>query len=419
MSGGSDLVNRRPGWLGTVWRRSAAVGAVLVALQSLVLPSPGGAQERDTLPRTVQGGIYTRPFIGALGRTAVGGYVEGNTNYVQEDGISEGFTMELRRFNIFLFSAIGSRIRFISELEFEHGTREIALETALIDFTVNPSFVVRAGIILPPLGAFNVNHDSPRWNFVDRPLVSTQIIPATLSEPGFGVHGRLVPRGFSITYDAYLTSGLGDGVILNAEGRTSLAAGKGEDRFAEDNNGSPAFSGRLAAQQRRWGEVGVSWYRGAYNRYRVEGEEVDEARHVTLVALDLATELGPLSLRGEMAHASIDVPDDLRDLFARRQFGWHLDASLPVWRPRLRGLPEAVVNADVRLEQVDLNRGRFASTGGSIGDETRSLIVGASFQPVSGTLVKLNYRRSRASDLLDNRPMAQLGAFQVGFATYF
>jgi hypothetical protein len=123
--------------------------------------------------------------------------------------------------------------------------------------------------------------------------------------------------------------------------------------------------------------VGVSWYRGAYNRYRVEGEEVDEARHVTLVALDLATELGPLSLRGEMAHASIDVPDDLRDLFARRQFGWHLDASLPVWRPRLRGLPEAVVNADVRLEQVDLNRGRFASTGGSIGDETRSLIVPA------------------------------------------
>lgn len=404
----------------TVSPRLAATLVTLAALVTLVaLPAATHAQERDTLPRTVQGGIYTRPFIGSLGRTAVGGYVEGNTNYVQEDGITDGFTMELRRFNIFLFSSIGSRIRFISELEFEHGTREIALETALIDFAVNPSFVLRAGIILPPLGAFNVNHDSPRWNFVDRPLVSTQIIPATLSEPGFGVHGRLVPRGFSITYDAYLSNGLGDGVILNQEGRTSLAAGKGEERFAEDNNGSPAFSGRLAVQQRRWGELGVSWYRGAYNSYRVEGETVDEARHVQLVALDLSTEVGALELRGEMAHASIDVPDDLRDLLARRQVGWHLDASLPVWRPRLRGLPEAVVHADVRLEQVDLNRGRFASTGGTIGDETQSVIVGASFRPVSGTVVKVNYRRSRSSDLLDNRPMARLGAFQVGFATYF
>lgn len=400
--------------------RMALLPALPCALTLLLLLArPAAAQERDTLPRTVQGGIYTRPFIGSLGRTAVGGYVEGNTNYVQEDGVSDGFSMELRRFNIFLFSAIGSRIRFISELEFEHGTREIALETALIDFAVNPSFVLRAGIILPPLGAFNVNHDSPRWNFVDRPLVSTQIIPATQAEPGFGVHGRLVPRGFSITYDAYLSNGLGDGVILNDEGRTSLAAGKGEERFAEDNNGSPAFSGRVALQQRRWGEVGVSWYRGAYNSYRVEGETVDEARHVGLVALDLSTELGPLELRGELAHAAIDVPDDLRDLMARRQLGWHLDASLPVWRPRLRGLPEAVVNADIRLEQVDLNRGRFASTGASIGDETRSIVLGASFRPVSGTVVKLNYRRSRSSDLLDNRPRARLGAFQAGFATYF
>jgi hypothetical protein len=111
----------------------------------------------DTARRPAQEGIYNRPVVGSVGRTAVGGYVEGNTNYAVEDGVGEGFAMELRRFNIFLFSSIGSRIRFISELEFEHGTEEIALETALIDVAINPSFVIRAGIILPPLGAFNVN----------------------------------------------------------------------------------------------------------------------------------------------------------------------------------------------------------------------------------------------------------------------
>ena len=42
-----------------------------------------------------------------------------------------------------------------------------------------------------PIGAFNVNHDGPRYEFIERPLVSTEIIPATLSEAGLGVHGRL------------------------------------------------------------------------------------------------------------------------------------------------------------------------------------------------------------------------------------
>src|SRR5687767_3863354 len=68
----------------------------------------------DTVP--VQGGIYNRPFIASVDRTAIGGYVEANTNYFREEGISDGFSMELRRFNIFLFSSLGSRLRFISEL---------------------------------------------------------------------------------------------------------------------------------------------------------------------------------------------------------------------------------------------------------------------------------------------------------------
>jgi hypothetical protein len=395
----------------------AVVTAAVVA--QLVAPAAVHAQvTADTTRRPVQDGIFNRPVVGSLGRTAIGGYVEGNSNYAVEDGIGEGFTMELRRFNIFLFSSIGSRIRFISELEFEHGTEEIALETALIDVTINPSLVVRAGIILPPLGAFNVNHDSPRWNFVDRPLVSTQIIPSTLSEVGFGVHGRLAPRGFGLTYDLYATNGLGDGVILNAEGRTSLADGKREEAFAEDNNGSPAFSGRFAAQHRTLGELGLSFYTGIYNSYRAEGVPVDEARRVALFALDGITQVGPVELRGEAALASIDVPEDLRELMGHRQLGFHLDASMPVWEPRSRGFPDAALNADLRIEYIDRNVGTFASTAGNIGDDVAAVVLGASFRPVSGTVFKVNYRRQWAHDLLDNRA-ARLGAFQVGFATYF
>lgn len=366
----------------------------------------------------VQGGIYQRPFLVSAGRTAVGGYAEGNANYFRTDGVSEGFSMELRRFNIFLFSSVGRRLRFISELEFEHGTEEIALETALVDFTVNPSFILRAGILLPPIGAFNVNHDSPRYEFVERPLVSTGIIPSTLSEVGFGAHGRLAPPGFSLSYDAYLVNGLGDGVVQNGTGRTDIPSGKTEDRFAEDNNGSPAFSGRIAAQHRGWGELGLSWYGGIYNTFRIEGEPVDEKRRLSIVAVDFNTEIRTLSLRGEAAWASVNVPDDLAELLGNRQWGLHVDAVLPVWHPRIQGLQNPVVSLGLRLERVDFNRGSFSSTGLPIHDEIDALTASVSFRPAAGTVFRANYRRESFRDPAGNPP-SKTGGFQVGFATYF
>jgi hypothetical protein len=405
-----------------------ALRASLVAGLMLGVVGAGAAQEPDTSgprrirPRLdsmpVQGGIYNRPFLASMGRTAIGGYVEGNTNYFREDGISEGFSMELRRFNIFLFSSIGSRIRFISELEFEDGAEEIALETALVDFIVNPSFVVRAGVLLPPVGAFNVNHDSPRWDIVERPLVSTEIIPATLSEVGFGAHGRLFPRGFNITYDVYLTNGLGDGVILNEAGRTRLASGKGTGLVSEDNNGRPALSGRVGLQRRDLGELGVSYYGGTYNTFRIEGQDVDEPRGVSLLAVDLNTEVESVSLRGELAYAWIDVPEDLRETFGERQWGFFLDAVVPVFRPRIRGLTAAVVSAVARFERVDFNRGSFVSTGDPIGDEIDAFTAGVSFRPVAGTVFKANYRHESIRDVLGNQPAKRAG-FQFGLATYF
>lgn len=405
--------------------RRSIVTCAFLALTGAVF---AGAQEPDSAPPRrirarvdsipVQGGVYNRPFLASLGRTAIGGYVEGNTNYFRQDGVSEGFSMELRRFNVFLFSSIGSRIRFISELEFEDGAEEIALETALIDFIVNPSFVIRAGVLLPPIGAFNVNHDAPRWDFVERPLVSTEIIPATLSEVGFGAHGRLFPRGFTVTYDAYLSNGLGDGVILNDAGRTRLASGKGTGLVAGDNNGRPGVSGRIGFQRRNLGELGLSYYGATYNTFSVDGRDIDARRAVRLAALDLNTEVHSVSLRGELAFAWIDVPDDLRELFGHRQWGVHVDAVVPMFRPRIRGLTDPVVNAVARVERVDFNRGRFTGTGDPIGDEISAVTLGLSFRPVAGTVFKANYRYERLRDFQGNDPVRRAG-FQFGLATYF
>ncbi len=368
---------------------------------------------------SVQGSIYTRPFMASVGRIAVGGYAEGNSNYFKEDGISDGFSMELRRFNLFLFSPIASRLRFFMELEFEHGTEEIAIETAQLDWQLAPAFTLRAGIILPPIGAFNQNHDSPRWELIDRPLVSTRIIPSTLAEVGFGAYGRLRPSSqLGITWDAYLTNGLGDGVILNDEGRTLLPGGKSEEQFGEDNNGSPALSARVAVQHARFGELGLSYYGGIYNSFREEGVDIEPRRRVSLTAVDLSTSIGPLSVRGEVAQSRIDVPPSLAEVFGEQQRGAYVDFVMPVLRRRMFGLPNATLSAALRLEYVDYNIGTFTSTRRSIGDEVRAIVPGISFRPTSGTVFKANYRRHRTRDVLGNAP-SRLGGYQVGFATYF
>lgn len=397
--------------------------AIITLVVALLVPAASRAQvdttrQRDT-STTVQGSIYTRPFIASVGGTSIGGYAEGNTNYFVEDGLTDGFSMELRRFNIFLYSAVASRLRFFAELEFEHGTEEIAIETAQLDFQIDPALVLRAGILLPPIGALNQNHDSPRWELVDRPLVSTRIIPSTLADVGFGANGRFaLGRRLGLTYDAYLTNGLGDGVIGNEEGRTLLAGGKHEELFAEDNNGSPAFSTRVAAQHRVLGELGVSYYGGVYNTFREEGVEVEPRRRVSLAAVDLSTAVGPLSVRGEVAQAWIDVPPNLAELFGARQWGGHLDLVLPVLRRRMLGMRDATVNVALRVEHVDYNIGRFSSTGRPIRDEVTAIVPGVSFRPTANTVFKANYRRQRMRDVLGN-PAARLGGYQVGFATYF
>ena len=384
-----------------------------IALLALL---PGVAPAQDTA--LVQGGIYQRPYIFSAGRTAVGGYVEANGSWFRTDGISEGPSFEVRRFNIFLYSGVGRRLKFTSELEFEHGTEEIALETALVDFVITPSLVVRAGVLLPPIGAFNVNHDGPRYEFVERPLVSTEIIPSTLSEAGVGVHGRLAPKGFALSYDLYVSNGLGSGIILNDQGRTHLPSGKGEGLVAEDENGSPALSGRIAARSQKLGEIGFSHYRGVYNQYKVEGIAVDQRRWVSLTALDIETAIGPVAMRGEAALANVDLPADLTGFQGDQQWGFYFDAVVPVWRPQVRGLDSPVVNIGVRVDRADFNMGDFESTGQVRGDDQTALTLALSFRPVNGTVFRFNYRHDWITDLAGNPTVRRAGVL-LGVATYF
>ncbi len=362
--------------------------------------------------------VFSRPFMLGGANASIGGYTEMSFNYAREDGVNDGPSFEFQRFNLFVYSPINRFIRFVAEVEFEHGTREINLETATVDIEAAPELVFRAGILLTPLGAFNQAHDGPLWDFVERPLVSTTLIPATFSELGAGVHGTFLAGELDLDYQAYVVQGLGDGVLDNPLGRTSIPAGRSNRVFEQDNNAGPAFTGRTALRYRRLAELGVSAYHGAFNTYVVDGLRIDSRRDLTIVAADYRVSLAFLEVRGEAACAAIDVPASLRSTFGNRQWGTFTDVIAPLYRFAALGYDATQIEAGVRFEYVDYNVGDLPATRTPAAQDITQLTASLAWRLSASTVLRANYRYAWSRDLVRSAT-THLGAAQLGFATYF
>ncbi|MEK7403025.1 MAG: hypothetical protein AABZ80_11790 [Gemmatimonadota bacterium] len=374
----------------------------------------GQAQQPDTVADTtrrpfVRGGVYDKPFQSRLlGRTAIGGYAEAHARWQATDGVTEGAGFVAKRFNLFTHTRVSDLVRIGAELEVEEGGEELKLEYAAIDFLVHPALAVRGGMVLSPLGKFNLSHDSPLNEFTDRPLVSEALLGVALSEPGFGVLGQVPLRGTSrLTYEVYATNGFHSGLIDDSDEGTRIPLGR---RNLEDNNQSPAFVGRLAWSPTVNHELGVSAHRGAYNVFEVDGAAIDERRHLSIMVVDLETRLFGTTVSGEAAVARINVPPGLRGIYAEKQHGWYLEGVRVLGHGLVRTLPESSITFKLRWDFVKFDA---ANTGESAGRVTG----GATFRPTRDSALKLDYARGRTRDRFNN--LSRQALLLASVATYF
>ncbi len=366
--------------------------------------------------------VYNRPFL-QIGKTpvSVGGYLEANWQYLVTDGVTEGHQFQARRMTIFLSSAITHRIKFLSEIEFEEGGKEIAIEFASMDLEFFPLLNFRGGIIMNPICAFNQNHDGPKWEFIDRPISATQMLPATWSNSGFGLFGKKYTGNWLFGYEAYLSGNFDNSIIENTENKTFLPSAKlNPERFEETNSGLPLVTGKVALRNKIFGELGISYMGGVYNKFQDDGLIIDEKRRLDVLALDYNVILQKLNTRinAEWAWVFIDVPVTYSQQFGNRQYGGFIDIVQPVIQRKMLGWHKAVLNFSVRLEFVDWNVGQFNETGGNISEDLWSIVPAISFRPTPQTVFRFNYRYMSQKDLLGN-PAALTGGFQLGFSTYF
>lgn len=366
--------------------------------------------------------IYSRPFV-AIGKLPVslGGYVEANWQNLGTNGISEGHQFQFRRLSLFIASTISKRIKFLGEIEFEPAEKEIAVEFAAVDIELHPLLNLRGGMIVNPIGAFNQNHDGPKWEFTDRPIAATQMLPATWSNAGFGLYGKQYNKDWMFGYELYLTSGFDNSIIANNKNKTFLPAAKeNAQRFEELASGSPLFTGKIAVRYNKIGELGLSYMGGIYNKWKNDGIVIDNKRRLDVFAIDFNTTLPKLNtfITAEWAWIKVNVPATYTEQFGGKQHGGFIDLVQPVLKKNILGWKDAVLNIALRAEYVDWNVGKFKSTGINIGDELWSIMPAISFRPTAQTVLRLNYRYQQQKDILGNPP-AKTGGFSFGVSTYF
>jgi hypothetical protein len=387
-------------------------------LQDLSQPRDMGKKYGSTMQGSGQL-IYARPFVSAP-KAIVGGYMD--IEYFNRTNQGNSY-FDLHRLVPFIYGDVSDRVKFAAELEFEHGTNDIKVEFATIDYLIQEPVNLRAGIILMPLGKFNLLHDAPLRDLTERPLVNQRIIPTTLHQPGIGTYGTFYPTTLSkLDYEVYYISGFtnafgGEG-NPNADSNITVTNGIRSARSNDtgfDNNNAKGVVGRLAFSPILGVEVGGSGFYGSY--------DPDGDRQLSIWAVDWTLQRGPFEIIGESAWAYIEdnnlsltgVPNGQ----PQRMAGYYVQLNyhfLPAWLSNVAPTffkPEvSTFTAVARWEEMDLGQDVDSKLG-----EWERLTLGLNFRPTEDTVFKTDFQYT---------PMGRRGnerihdtAFVASWATYF
>ncbi|HMG35990.1 MAG TPA: hypothetical protein VKM94_18790 [Blastocatellia bacterium] len=434
-------------------------------------------QRQSTIDALIKPKSAGGQFAGSEGllrtdRLKIGGYVD--FRYLSR-GFDEGFeirehadelnpgetdrtnfkrnTFMLPRAIIGMAAAITPKLLFNSEIEFEFGGKEVDVEQAYLEYRFNPKFNLRGGVIVAPLGRFNIFHDSNLQDMAPRPLVSTLVIPSTYKDLGVGALGefRLGSRS-RLTYEAYIVNGLRSDEGGEIAREIGTFESKENSNFF-DNNPQKSVVGRVMFSPIIGLELGLSGYRGKHDNQGLY--------NMSIWAVDWKFARKDFQVIGEYARTAVQRPPEdaaeiaarqilinaprgdfvgtfeeldeiinepLFDRPARSSDGIYIEARYRFrpkwWTSHLE--EDASIAPVVRFDQVNLDR-QFP--GFSFPLNMRRLSLGVSLRPTEAASINFAYHFDRKPDLFlrlpDGRPFppyfTNLGVngFTMGLAWAF
>ena len=457
----------------------AGPASVPVPIGTRSSSSPATAQQQPPQTNEQKKNVAQKPTWAKGDRVVFGGYGSfrfeanniGGGNFVP-GGAAKSFTF--RRFVLTTDAGISDRLKFHSELEFERllelklerdvsresgGTRfrqaaggntgaELGLEQLWLQYDLGHEQAIRAGIVLPPLGRFNILHDDDYWDLPRRTLVDRDapVVPKDVAwrELGAGVVGSLgVGSTAKLNYLFYVLNGTR--LQFNLEhslaatrssgpSRQTLNASLGLEAGAVDGTqNAGAVAWRMALEPTLAGELAVSGYHGRYtpnfisirkwvnafgldgkwriHQFEVEGEAIYTSfGDLGRVAQAVATSVLQSSAVNGQASAGLEnaVSVELGGL-ARRRSGFWTDFKYH-WRPAFlrksilgRGFEDPQLIPIVRYERVWL-RGNLESldfAGGAVTNlkvsnrEQGRLSFGVNYRPAQQVGFQFAYEHNQ------------------------
>ena len=266
--------------------------------------------------------------------------------------------IDVERFVIAPKYRINDTIRLESELEFEHGGTgstmefdkfeefgefeteiekggEVIVEKLAAVFSFRPSFNLRVGHIIVPVGLVAKRHRPQHYFTTTRPEAEAHLIPTIWHETGVEIFGSLG----TLNYQAQIVNGLDS---TGFSSRHWIVPGH-QLRFETANAEAPAFVGRLDYAFHENATVGISGYYGdtAANRPK---PDVDFDAHVGIVSLHGFYEVNAVKIRGLFLWGTLENADQLskvnrtlsnnlnvkRTPIGSSALGWYIEAGYDI-----------------------------------------------------------------------------------------
>ncbi len=316
---------------------------------------------------------------------SIGGYGEVTYKNMLK---GKGDQSDLYRLVVYLGYRFSDRLVFNSEVEFEHGGEETAVEFAYLDYRLSEALQFRVGNVLVPVGMVNELHEPPFFNGVFRPDLERNLIPATWSENGLGVHGSLG----TVRYQAYLLTALD---ATNAGSPLSKGSWVRNARSGGALSRSNTFAGVLAVA---WDGGPVSLGGSLYRGRAGQGEPGVDA-DVTLAELH-----GRASWRGLAAKAIYAVgtlsDSDLvaaspGQVIGSRVAGGYGELAYDVLALLAPG-GEAQLSPFVRYEAYDLNDKVASSQVRDPSVDVTIWTAGLIWKPLATVALKADWQRKES-----------------------
>jgi hypothetical protein len=311
-----------------------------------------------------------------------------------DDGSDSGEEAELtlERTVLYVGYKFDDQWLFNSELEWEEGGEENAVEFAYLDYLWRPALGVRFGHLLMPVGFLNELHEPTVYLGNIRPLTERLVLPSTWHQSGAGLFGDAGP----LTWRAYVTTGFDATGFSAAEG---LRGGRQE--FGEAA-GELAVVGRLDWTPMQGLLVGGSAYTGNSGQDLEDsaGRKIDARTSIFEGHAEWrwrGLEARVLAARAKVDDvARLDEGLDLEsaeDSVGSQLQGWYAQLGYDVLSQRGEGKSQLV--PFVRWESLDtqhrLPRG-LARNGAADRD---ILTLGIDYKPIEPIVLKLDFDNHR------------------------